>query len=677
MENLTGKTPDQKLVLEYLDKFKACQSQRQPFEKEWYTNLAMYFGRHYMQWLSSSPATGQAMILPRAAAWRVRLVSNRIKTIVRKENAKCNKERGQWFVRPATPDDEDLAKARMAEAVSEQLLINNAFDMRKREANWWRGVCGTGFMKVYYEKDVEFLSPSPFHIWVPNLEEIDIQKQDFVVHGIATTTQAVFDQYGVEVEADSTADNPESKFRQSLGIDKKGKELDHVFIKEFWVKSCRQFPDGAMFVISNDKLIYITEKPPEPQIDPATGQPLMGPDGQPIQMERPKSNVLAGGPVESVFPYEHGQYPFAKIDHIQTGRFYAESSIKDLIPVQKEYNRSRSQAIEARNLTSKPQWKVPMGSVDVKKLTAQPGLVVEYTPGFDPPERIIPPELPAYFMQDQQANLNDMDYISNQFEVTQGRTPPGVEAASAIAYLQEENDSILLDTISSLEECVERVGYQAIMLAKQFWSEEKLVQVMSGNQVYEVMQFKQGSLPDQVDFRVEHGSMAPRSRAAKQAFILELIDKQLIPPMEGLKYLEMSETARLYDELSIDTRQADRENFKMKNVQVPTAIPQEGMESPMGMIPGQEPQPLQNPVMVNSFDNHEAHIYCHTKFMKSQQYEQLDPQVQMLFEQHYQQHLLTLGQQFSDAGATGESGSGGDSAEPSSNGQQQQPEPAY
>jgi hypothetical protein len=313
-----------------------------------------------------------------------------------------------------------------------------------------------------------------------------------------------------------------------------------------------------------------------------------------------------------------------------------------------------------------------MGSVDVKKLTAQPGLVVEYTPGFDPPERIIPPELPAYFMQDQQANLNDMDYISNQFEVTQGRTPPGVEAASAIAYLQEENDSILLDTIASLEEMVERVGYQAVMLAKQYWGPEKLVQVMSGNQVYEVMQFKQNSLPDQVDFRVQHGSMAPRSRAAKQAFILELIDKQLVPPMEGLKYLEMSETARLYEELSIDTRQADRENFKMKNTQPPTQMPMEGMQSPVGQIPGQEqPQPIQSPVHVNEFDNHQAHVYCHTKFMKTQQYEQLDPQIQALFLEHYRTHLIMLGQQFTDAGSTGNEQSGGDSTQPSSNGQQQ------
>lgn len=658
--NLETSTPDQKLVKDFLLKFESAKSQRQPFEKEWYTNLAFFFDKHYMQWTTSTASSGISMIQPKAAAWRVRLTVNRIKTIVRKENSKVNKERGIWYVVPSTPDDEDLAKARMATAISENLLDSKNFQLRKRQAIWWRGVCGTGFMKTYFEpnKDICYLAPSPFHIWVPNLEEVDIQQQEWVCHGIASTVDEVFSTYGVTIAPDSNADNPESKFRLGIGLSKKDKELDHVFLKEFWVKPNRQFPEGAMFVIANNELIYISEAPPEMEIDPATGQPVTGPDGQPVPVKKARpSNMVGGSPTESVFPYEHKHYPFAKVDHIPTGRFYAESIIKSLIPVQKEYNRSRSQSIEARNLTGKPQWAVPKGSVDVRKLSAMPGLVVEYTPGFDPPAPIKNPELPAYFSNIEAATLGDMDYISNQYEVTQGRTPPGVEAASAIAYLQEENDSILEETIASMEEMVQEVGYQSIMLAKQFWDEGRMVQVISGDQIYEVMQFKQQSLPDSVDFKVEHGSMAPRSRAAKQAFIIDLIDKGLIPPMEGLKYLEMSEVSRLYAELAVDTRQAERENFKMKNVQPEIMAPQLGG---MGEVIGQPPapQPLQNPVQVNTFDNHQAHVYTHTKFMKSQGYEKLDPQVQAMFLEHYNTHLVMLGQQIQDAGGTDSASNG-------------------
>jgi hypothetical protein len=658
--NSETSTPDQKLVKEYLTKFESAKSQRQPFEKEWYTNLAFFFDKHYMQWTTSTASSGVSMIQPKAAAWRVRLTVNRIKTIIRKENSKINKERGIWYVVPSSPDDEDLAKARMANAISENLLDSKNFQLRKREAIWWRGVCGTGFMKAYFEpnKDICFLAPSPFHIWVPNLEEQDIQQQEWVCHGIASTVEEVFATYGVEVAADANADNPESKFRLGIGLSKKAKEVDHVFLKEFWVKPNRKFPEGAMFVIANESLVYIAEKPPE--MDPITGLP--------IPTSKPPSNTLAGSPTESVFPYEHKHYPFAKVDHIPAGRFYAESTIKALIPVQKEYNRSRSQAIEARNLTGKPQWAVPKGSIDVRKLSAMPGLVIEYTPGFDKPEPVKNPELPSYFSVIEQASLNDMDYISNQYEITQGRTPPGVEAASAIAYLQEENDSILEETIASMEEMVQEIGYQSIMLAKQFWPEDKMVQVISGDQVYEVMQFKQNSLPEKVDFKVEHGSMAPRSRAAKQAFIIDLIDKQLIPPLEGLKYLEMSEVSRLYAELAIDTRQAERENFKMKQVQPEiVAPPLDGMGQVTGQPPA--PAPLQNPVQVNEFDNHQAHVYVHSKFMKSQSFEQLDPMVRSMFLEHYRTHLLMLGKQIQDAGGTSQSGDTTSGSSPTESGQ--------
>ena len=53
--------------------------------------------------------------------------------------------------------------------------------------------------------------------------------------------------------------------------------------------------------------------------------------------------------------YSHGEYPFTKFEHIPTGKFYTESTITDIIPVQREYNRTRSQIIEAKNRMAKPQ----------------------------------------------------------------------------------------------------------------------------------------------------------------------------------------------------------------------------------------------------------------------------------------------------------------------------------
>jgi hypothetical protein len=105
--------------------------------------------------------------------------------------------------------------------------------------------------------------------------------------------------------------------------------------------------------------------------------------------------------------------------------------------------------------------------------------------------------------------------------------------------------------------------------------------------------------------------MAPRSRAARQAFIVDLMDKQVIGPDQGLRYLQMSETNRLYDELQVDSKHAKRENFKMS---------------------------LGEDVPLNPFDNHAIHLYEHELFMKSQEYEALSEDVKMIFLNH---HMIT------------------------------------
>src|SRR6185503_15950160 len=74
----------------------------------------------------------------------------------------------------------------------------------------------------------------------------------------------------------------------------------------------------------------------------------------------------------------------------------------------------------------------------------------------------------------------------------------------------------------------------------------------------------------------ETNSMAPRSVAAKQAFITELMKMGAIEPNKALRYLQMSETDKLYDELMIDNRQAQRENVYMSEGQPLYKIDPEG-----------------------------------------------------------------------------------------------------
>jgi hypothetical protein len=88
------------------------------------------------------------------------------------------------------------------------------------------------------------------------------------------------------------------------------------------------------------------------------------------------------------YPLPHGRFPFVKIDHVPSGMFYARSVVQDLIPLQKEYNRTRSIMLENRNLAGKPQWGYITGSIDPKKFNSRPGLLLAVQLGFDFPKAL-------------------------------------------------------------------------------------------------------------------------------------------------------------------------------------------------------------------------------------------------------------------------------------------------
>lgn len=603
--------------------FKSCEQQRKPYEEQWYLNIAFYFSRQYVVWQRSTQ--GNRLLDPPTPRNRVRLVSNRIKPVIRNELVKLTKEEPQFYVIPNTTEPTDVAAARVGESVADYILKTGHFNRVRRQSTFWSLLCGTSFVKVTcsdVDADILLEKVTSFHMFVPNLEDEDLQSQPFVMHCRGMSPDILEEKYKVKITPDmNMAENSvEQKFFSSLGI--KNKDADHskmVYVKEIWVKPCEYYPTGALLVIAGGKMVYRYE---------GTGQVIEESTDEYISPNAPVG-------VNNDLPFEHGEYPFAKINHTASGRFYGISTIEDLISLQKELNKNRSQVIECKNRMAKPQMTYVKGSIDVTKITSEVGLYIPVAPGFDPPQPIIIPPLSNVFAEVDKNILEDIDVIAATNQITRGTVPTGIEAASAIAYLSEQNDSQIYNTVVSIEEATEEIGKQCLKLVQQFWTEDKIIKVVSKNNAFEATVFKISTLKDNTDIRVEAGSMAPKSLAARQAFITDLMTKGLIPPEKGLRYLQMSETSRLYDELQIDSKHAQRENFKMSQ----------------GMM--LEP---------NDWDNDETHIYEHELYMKSQEFEMSDPVIQNIFIQHLTMTKMKVMQYVGNAESSGDTSvSDGDS----------------
>lgn len=615
-----------------------CRTVRQQIERQWYINLAFYIGRQNVAVIpissASSAATGVRLYIPPAPYYRARPVINRIRPIIRTELSKLTSQKPTATIVPSTGEDRDTSAAQAGEQIWDSVYRDKKIKSILRQTMLFTLTCGTGFMKCYWDPnkpakdgtkgDFCFENVSPFHIFVPDMMAQDIEDQPYVIHVQTKTPEWVKLNYpGVNAAPNvmEASDILNDSFLNLVGAADFRKNA--VLCYEVWVKPghVEFLPKGGIFTIIGDTVVQFTE------------------EGN---------------------PYLHGQYPYVKYEHIPTGRFYADSVINDLVPVQREYNRTRGQIVEAKNRMAHPQLLAQEGSVDASKITTEPGQVILYKLGYQPPTPLPLQNLPNYVLQEIDRLTMDFEDLSGQHQVSKGQVPPGVTAATAISFLQEQDESMLATTYASIEEGFEKLGYQTLCYVKQYWTQPRLVKVVGKDGAFNVLTFMGSDLRDNTDIRVEAGSALPTSKSAKQALLMDLMSQGFIPPEKGLELMEVGGVQRLYEEVQIDSSQASRENMKM------STVTEEDMDAYLQTFMGVDPMTQQqilidpntggpltdamgNPtappliVPVNTFDNHQLHIQVHNNYRKGQEYEQLPQRIKDLFEEHVNQHMIALG----------------------------------
>lgn len=634
---VTQLTPEQALKIASWTKtnYTKLKNNRTQFERQWYLNIAFYFGKqNYIA--QNIQGIGTRLVIPPAPPWRVRQVINRVRPIIRTELSKLTSQKPSASVIPASSEDKDLFAAQAGEQIWESIYAGKDVQKILRRALWWTCITGTGYVKTYWDPnkldpisgqngDICFDPETPFHVLVPDLREEELENQPFIIHSSTRTPEWVNMHYkktldGKEVKPNTKSNNEilDDAFLNLIGSN--NDDPNSVLIHEVFIKPGQvpQFPQGAMFTVSEDMVLQFFDH----------------------------------------YPYKHNEFCITKFDSIPTGRFYSDSTIVDLIPIQREYNRTRSQIIEAKNRMAKPQLVAPAGSVDVKKMTTEPGQVIEYKPGFTPPQPLQLQSIPSYVLQEVQQLQQDMDDISGQHEIGRGQVPSGVTAATAISYLQEQDDSKLAITIDSVESGIEKIARHSLSYIGQYWDIPRLVKITGTDGSFDSAMFSGAELNGNTDIRVEAGSALPTSKAARQALIMDFMKLGFIKPEEGMQILEMGGITKLYESVKIDQAQARRENLKMANID-PQIVMQDMQQKTMvaqgapDPATGQPAPPNVNPISgkpllpdptipVNTWDNHAIHIDTHNRFRKSQAFENLDELNKMLFELHVQKHMEAI-----------------------------------
>lgn len=653
----SGTTPqltpkDVKRIVTFVhSEFERAKEERWKAEKQWYLNLAFYFGQQNVQFMGGASGIGRDFKLhvPPAPYYRSRPVINLIRPRLRREMAKLTSQKPSASVVPASSDDRDMYAAHAGEQIWDSTFRFKKVGSKIRRAVFWSCTTGNGFIKTYWDPnkidestgapgDICFDPVTPFHLFVPDLMEEDIEDQPFVIHAAKRNRQTLERAYGMKFNKSSSGKDSliDESLLNVMNVQKNN--IDEVLVLELWAKpgATNILPQGGMITIADDQVLHLS----------------------------------ANG-----WPYVDHNYPFAHIGHVQTGKFYRESTIHDLIPLQREYNRTRGQIIESKNKMAKPQLTAEIGSLDPEKVTTEPGQIIMYRPGFRPPAPLPLQGLPNYVLEEQDRIRSDMDEISGQHEVSRGQTPSGVTAATAISYLQEQDDSQLSYSYDSIEDAIEKVAHSTLCHVKQYWNTPRKIKITGADGSFDVKAFEGSDLRDNTDIRIEAGSALPTSKAAKQALIMDMMKMGFIDPQKGLEVMEIGGMNKIYESVQVDVRQAQRENLKMAQatqellqqheekqilewMQQPEtqAKLQQGfiMDGPNGdmldiepTVEGGDPEPVTFPLIVpvNDWDNHEVHIEKHNNYRKTQAYESLPDEVKELFQEHVEQHMAMIQEQ--------------------------------
>ena len=544
---------------------------------QWYKNLDMYQGRQFTEW----DQIQKRMIDQPAPNYEPRLAINVIEPVVRTEMAKTGSKRPTAMVSPASNDPEDIMAALAAEDLVEWAYSKTRFQTSIfNPANLFRAVCGNGFLKVWWDpseedpaatraaqmqadadaaetaaasqqQNVTDMFPSspqappvkpvlgkicfgyvdPFHLFVDDLAELDLQKQSWIMEVYTISKTKAKMKYADFVPKDW---EPEMTSTMSifdishLGIKTGDKQVkDAVMIREMWVKPqvTSLLPKGGLVIMAGSEIVSMTEG----------------------------------------LPYEHGEFPYAHITGIETGRFYRKSVVESIQNIQKEINRTYAQIIKAKNMVVNPQFFMDEGSVDVRRWTSRAGTVVPVRLGASRPTAVPMQALPAYVIELQTMLGTVMEDITGQHAVSHGRSGASA-SANAITALQQTDDDFLNGVFDSIEAAVETVMRQFLSLVVQYWDEPRVVAVTGRDHATDAKLLTGADIEGGTDVRVQAGSALPLNKSARIATVTDWITKKIVSAQDGLEAMEMGNLGTVYDKIMIDQAAATRENMQIRDL---------------------------------------------------------------------------------------------------------------
>lgn len=580
---------------------------RYPFEPVWFLDVSHYLGQQWTMWSRGEGMLRQA----NAPSHRIRLTINKIQPTVKTLLGKVLRGVPRLLCSPTDTTDQARALARVSDRLLRALWDHCHMFNVQQDAFLWAILTGTGFFKIgwdptlgehitdddgrpMYTGDISCSALSPFQVYVPKWVT-DLSKPCEVIEaGIEPFEQVRMQFPEVKDLRPDQMFGPMSTYEQRLAslttpigaMTYSPDQLNDrsVYVMRLWQDpqvlspwEREQYPKGRLIVTTNNRLLYVGRN-----------------------------------------PFADGKHPLVRVrGGVFPGRFWGTSVTDGLIPIQRAYNKGRSQMAEARNLVTAPQIVAPKGHGCLKQ-TNEPGSWLEYVQGLKP-DYLTPPEMNQWVAKDLDLLMEEFQDVAQVREVSRGGLPAANLTGVGISLLQEADNTPWGPVAAEMALSLGEVGQKMINRGFQGYTEPRVLTALDELDDDDILEFFSTGDLAPIKVRCDVTSVMPESRAARMARVEALINLQVLHPLRDrsqiLRMMEFGSIESLWMETDADVRRAQRENRRMTKG---------------------EPQPIA------TFDNHEIHVQEHNAFRKSTEYETMDPMARLVIDLHVEEHLYAI-----------------------------------
>ncbi|OHR73999.1 hypothetical protein HMPREF3291_05280 [Bacillus sp. HMSC76G11] len=521
-----------KLIQRIQNHFTEARMVKAEEEKNWKVGEDFYRGK---QWKSTPAYKGQ-----------LQPVTNICFSIVESIVPQLTDNRPQIVTLPQEPDDEQ--KADILTQVIEYVWDKTDMDYKLQLNERTRIKHGMSIYKVFWDPeamrglgDIDIINV-PIDQFFISPRAKNVQDSDYVIYATQKTTDYIEKRYKKKVQSDKRYD----EITVFDDEEDTGKQDNKVLLLEYWTKE-------------NGKLRLIT-----------------------IANE----TVLR----DEVGFYEHGLYPFVAVPAFPVEKkFWAMGVLSQIISPQMIVNILDQQIIDNARLGGSGTIYNGVGSgLNKNAMTNLPFKILDVT---DP--NLIKVEsgqnIPSFIPNHLEIKKRDAESVSGIHDVSQGKAPSGVTAASAILALQESANQRIRLLGRTLEAGLKEMGELIIAVVKDFYTEERNIRILGDDRKPKFVKFKssdlkktkeytnftpEGAVKEEIeidpdfDIRVEVGSSMQYSKAflyeqAKELFGMGVIDDKAL--LETIRFPKAEEVLQRKEELM----QQEQQMMAMQQQQMP------------------------------------------------------------------------------------------------------------